>query len=176
MENQLIICALGEDRPGLVVQLTKVIADVGCNVLDGRMTVLGSDFGLMQLVSGRWDALAKLETHLPAVARELGLDLRMKRTHPARRPGDQLSYAVDVLGMNQPGILHRVARFFAEREINIRDLASSTFTAAHTGTIMFSLHLTVDIPASNQIAPIREDFFDYCDRYNLDALFDPVKN
>jgi glycine cleavage system transcriptional repressor len=41
---------------------------------------------------------------------------------------------------------------------------------------MFSVHLTVDIPADIQIATLREEFMDFCDQLNLDAIIEPLKN
>jgi len=49
------------------------------------------------------------------------------------------------------------------------------YAAAHTGTPMFSVHLTVDIPASLQIALLRDEFMDFCDQLNLDAVIEPIK-
>jgi glycine cleavage system transcriptional repressor len=46
---------------------------------------------------------------------------------------------------------------------------------AHTGTPMFSVHLTVEIPATLQISALREEFMEFCDQLNLDAVIEPVK-
>jgi glycine cleavage system transcriptional repressor len=40
---------------------------------------------------------------------------------------------------------------------------------------MFSLHMTVGIPAELAIAAIRGEFMDFCDDLNLDAMLAPVK-
>ena len=65
MKQLLVISALGEDRPGIVDELSELILDAGCNIEDSRATVLGGEFAVMLLVSGRWNAVAKLETGLP---------------------------------------------------------------------------------------------------------------
>ena len=175
MENLLVVTALGEDRPGLVDSLSKAVADLGCSIVDSRMTILGGEFAIIQLISGRWDALAKLEGQLPAIGRDLDLHIHLKRTTPKRLSGDLLPYAVDVVSMDQPGIVHQLAHFFSQRGINIRDLSTSRYNAAHTGTPMFSVHMTLDIPARTQVAVVREEFLDFCDQLNLDAIFEPVK-
>jgi glycine cleavage system transcriptional repressor len=71
--------------------------------------------------------------------------------------------------------VHNLASFFSKRQINIQEMATSTYAAAHTGTPMFSVHLTVDIPASQQISALRDEFMDFCDQLNLDAVMEPVK-
>ncbi|MGD8430243.1 MAG: glycine cleavage system protein R [Ectothiorhodospiraceae bacterium] len=173
--NLLVVTAVGEDRAGLVDELARVVADTGCNIEDSRMTVLGGDFAVILLAEGRWNELAKLEAALPGVARRLALTINCKRTSPARRQGDLLPYTVEVVSMDQPGIVQQLAAFFGTREINIRDMATTSYKAAHTGTPMFSVQITVDVPAAMHIARLREDFMDFCDQLNLDAIIEPAK-
>lgn len=175
MQNLLVITALGEDRPGIVDALSRIIADSGCSILDSRMTLLGGEFAIIQLVSCKWNELAKLENQLGSAGRELGLTLNWKRTTPPRTSGDLLPYAVDVVSMDHPGIVHQLAHFFFKRGINIRDLSTSRYPAAHTGTPMFSMHITLDVPGSTHIAALRDEFLEFCDQLNLDAIFEPVK-
>jgi len=82
---------------------------------------------------------------------------------------------VDVVALDHPGIVYRLAEFFSSRDINIEELSTATYAAAHTGTPMFSVHMTVNVPASMHIASLREEFMDFCDELNLDAVLEPVK-
>ncbi|MQM39490.1 hypothetical protein KBTX_03516 [wastewater metagenome] len=77
--------------------------------------------------------------------------------------------------MDQGGVVHQLSNFFSVREIDIRDLATTTYTAVYTGTPMFSVRMTVDVPARMQIARLREEFMDFCDELNLDAIIEPAK-
>lgn len=171
----LVISALGEDHPGIVNQLSKAILDHGCNIEDSRMTVLGGEFAAMLLVEGKWNTLAKIENALPELGRQLGMTIISKRTGERATKGNLLPYAVDVISMDHPGIVNNLAGFFAERNINIEDMSTSSYAAAHTGTPMFAVHMTVGIPADMHIAALREEFMDYCDRLNLDAVLEPLK-
>jgi len=174
-KTYLVISALGEDHPGIVNQLSKAILDYGCNIEDSRMTVLGGEFAAMLLVEGKWNTLAKVENALPELGRQLGMSIASKRTGE-RAPGTNLlPYAVDVVSMDHPGIVNNLAGFFSERSINIEDMSTTTYAAAHTGTPMFSVHMTVGIPAEIHIATLREEFMDYCDGLNLDAVLEPLK-
>lgn len=171
----LVISALGEDHPGIVNQLSKAILDHGCNIEDSRMTVLGGDFAAMLLVEGKWNTLAKIENALPELGRQLGMTIISKRTGERAAGTNLLPYAVDVISMDHPGIVNNLAGFFAERNINIEDMSTSSYAAAHTGTPMFAVHMTVGIPADMHIAALREEFMDYCDGLNLDAVLEPLK-
>ncbi len=175
MNNQLVIAALGEDRPGLVDRLSGWVTDSGCNIADSRMTVLGGEFAVLLLVTGNWNNLAKLENQCDSMQEQLGMTLHIKRTEPRPAGGDFMPYGVDVVSLDHPGIVHNLASFFSQRNVNIQDLSTSTYAAAHTGTQMFAVHMVLDVPASIHIATLREEFLDFCDRLNLDAVIEPVK-
>lgn len=175
MSKQLVIAALGEDRPGLVDQISGWILESGCNIADSRMMVLGGEFSVLLLVSGNWNNLAKLEDQLGQVQEKLGMVLTIKRTETRAPGGEFLPYAVDVVALDHPGIVHNLANFFSRHSINIQDLSTTSYAAAHTGTQMFAVHMTLDVPAATHIASLREEFLDVCDQLNLDAVIEPVK-
>ena len=52
---------------------------------------------------------------------------------------------------------------------------TSSHRAAHTGSPMFTLSMTVEIPAATHISTLREQFMEFCDQLNLDAIMEPVK-
>jgi len=174
-KTYLVISTLGEDHPGVVDTLSKAILDQGCNIEDSRMTVLGGEFAAILLVQGKWNTVAKVENALPELERQLGMTIISKRTGKRTVEADLLPYAVDVISMDHPGIVNSLTGFFSERGINIEDLTTSTYAAAHTGTPMFAVHMTVGIPANQPIAGLREEFMDYCDGLNLDAVLEPLK-
>jgi len=173
--NQLVLSALGADKPGIIDELSRSVMNSGCSILDSRMVVLGGNFALLLQVGGNWNNIAKLEHQLATLESGLGLTITAQRTS-AREPGDQLlPYGVDVIAMDQPGIVHNLATFFSHRKINIQEMVTSCYPAAHSGTPMFSVHMSVDIPANTRISTLREEFMEFCDQLNLDAVIEPVK-
>lgn len=175
MQNFLVISALGEDKPGIVQALSETIKECGCNISDSRMTVLGGEFALIMLLSGTWDAVAKVEGALGRLESKLNLTLISKRTNAPEGKANMLSYMVEVVAMDHPGIVQEVTEFFAERNINIEELFTSTYPAAHTGTPMFSLNMNISVPGELSIASLRGEFMDLCDALNLDAIMGPIK-
>lgn len=174
-DHYLVISALGEDKPGLIHGLSRQILDSGCNVEDSRMTVLGGDFAVLMLVSGNWNNIAKLENQLPRLEDSLGMTIHVRRTSRKTPGRNLLPYMVEVVAMDHPGIVHSLADFFSARQINVQDLVTTSYNAAHTGTPMFTVHMTVGVPADTHIASLREEFMDFCDQLNLDAVIEPVK-
>lgn len=175
MKNLLVLSALGADRPGIVNRLSRAILDSGCNIEDSRMAVLGEEFALIVMISGTWDAIAKIEAMVPKLESSLELTVTVRRTAERARGAGTIPYMVDVIAMDHPGIVHDVAAFFSDRQINIEEMSTGSYAAAHTGTPMFSLALVISIPAEIHIARLRDEFMDFCDELNLDAVMEPVK-
>jgi glycine cleavage system transcriptional repressor len=174
-EQQLVISAIGQDRPGLVSKLTTAVMDSGGNILDSRMTVLGGEFAVLILVSAPWNALAKLEGSLPALEQQLGLTLISKRTQAPQTQLNALPYHVEVVSIDHPGIVNQIASFFSNQGINIQELNTVRYLAAHTGAPLFSMSMTVNIPMEISLGGLRERFFTLCDEQNIDAIIEPIK-
>lgn len=173
--NYLVLSALGKDRPGIVDRLTKLILDYDINIVDSRMTVLGGEFAILMMVQGNWNTLTKLEHALPELRDSLGLTIICERTEERQASQDIMPYLVEVVALDHPGIVHHLAGFFSQREINIEDLVTGSYAAPHTGTPMFSVHMTIGVPANLHIATLRDEFMDFCDAMNLDAVLEPMK-
>lgn len=139
------------------------------------MAVLGGDLSMFMLLEGPWDAIAKVESALSRLEEQFGLTITAKRTESRQPSSDMMPYAVEVVSIDHSGIVKDIAEFFSLREIAIEDMFTSTYNAAHTGTPMFSLHMTVSVPIHNSIAALRGEFMDFCDQLNLDSIMEPVK-
>lgn len=173
--NYLVLSALGKDRPGIVDRLTKMILDYECNIVDSRMTVLGGEFAVLMMIQGNWNTLAKLENALPDLRSSMGLTIICERTEERQSTVEVMPYMVEVVALDHPGIVHHLAGFFSQREINIEDLITGTYAAPHTGTQMFSVTMSISVPANIHIAALRDEFMDFCDSMNLDAVLEPLK-
>ena len=175
MESLLVITALGEDKPGIVDKLTETVMTCHCNIIDSRMSVLGGEFAVLLMVAGKWNELTKLEDALGTTSESLGLTIACKRTEKSKPSTNLMPYTVEVISIDQPGIVHELASFFSNRDINIQELNTTQYAAAHTGTPMFALQLTANIAASHHIAGLRDEFLDFCETLNMDATMEPTK-
>ncbi|MAR92957.1 MAG: ACT domain-containing protein [Pseudomonadota bacterium] len=173
MQEYLVISAIGEDKPGIINGLSQAATECDCNIMDTRMTVLGGEFALIMLLAAASDNLARAETALPQVAEQFGLTTILKRTAPRQLDSTSRPYSVSVIALDHPGIVREIASFFSQRQINIEEMETGTYAAAHTGSPMFSLELSVQVPASQAIAPLKEAFIGFCDERNLDATIEP---
>ena len=169
MSEQLVITALGRDRPGIVDQLSEALGSRDLNIEDSRMSVLGGEFAVMLLVSGDSPAIDDFLAEMPALEETLDMQLLARTTTPAPSRTDLVPYRIEVVSIDHPGIVHELARFFSRRNINIVELETESHPAAHTGTPMFAMHMVIGIPADQPIARLREEFLATCEERNLDA-------
>jgi glycine cleavage system transcriptional repressor len=169
MSEQLVITALGKDRPGIVDELSNTLTNHDLNIEDSRMSVLGGEFAILMLVSGSNDSINAFIKEAPVLEDSLGMKLLVKTTAKKSEKLNLAPYMVEVVAMDHPGIVRDIARFFSSRNINILDLDTSRYAAAHTGTPMFALHMTVEISEDQPIGRLREEFVNMCDQLNLDA-------
>lgn len=181
MSNQgtrqyLVISAQGSDRPGIVSDLSQAIVEAGCNILTSQMTVLGAEFAAMLLLEGSWSAVAKLEAQLPGLQKKLEIDLLSRRTEGIQLKQEGRPYLVEVIALDRPGVIQQLAQFFTAHQINIQDLHADSYRTSHSGTQMLAVTITINLPGATQIARLRDEFLDFCDALNLDAILEPVKN
>jgi len=140
------------------------------------MASLGAEFAVLMLISGHWHTPAKLEKALDALGQEHDLVINIKKTGARHDTAECVPYGVDVVCLDQPGIVFHLSEFFAARNIEICELATRRYAAPHTGAPMFSVQMTVSIPASAPIAQLRDEFHDLCEQLNLDSILEPVKS
>src|SRR4029079_1840184 len=84
------LSAIGRDRPGIVADLAELIYECDCNLEDSSMTILGSEFAVLLLLSGESpDVERRLGAGCQRLAREKRLPVfsRPLDGAPARDPG-----------------------------------------------------------------------------------------
>lgn len=167
--KQLVISAIGSDRPGIVNELSQLIVQNGGNIDDSRMTVLGGEFAIILQISATPDDLGKIEQTLTQQADALELNIITKQTTESASPEKQAPYIVEVLAMDNPGIVYKLADFFSSKKINIQSMQTDRYPAPHTGTLMFAIEMIIAVPQTIVINELREDFLDLCEDMNMDA-------
>ena len=105
MKQHIVISAVGGDRVGMVHELSKAIADCGGSISESRMTCLGNEFAMLLLVNGNWHTLAKLEGEFKKLADATGMNIQLRRTEERAARNDMLPYSIDVVCLDQTGIV-----------------------------------------------------------------------
>ena len=140
--NNLIISAVGSDRPGIVSEISGVITSHGGNVEESRMSRLGSDFAIIMLVTVAPDLEESLKVALKSITE---LTITTKPTNFSQ-VGDGRQFRIDLSGADNEGIVKVLSKYLAEKSINILEMETHTSQAPVSGTPLFNINAFVSNP------------------------------
>ncbi|WAJ39125.1 glycine cleavage system protein R [Pseudomonas sp. GOM7] len=172
-EQFLLISALGRDAMSLTNLLSRACHENRCAVISTRLSRHGEYSALVLQVSGSWDALARLESGMPALAKKHDFSVNLIRSGAAEARPQALPYVAYVSAVYRPDILNELCQFFLDHRVELESLTCDTYQAPQTGGTMLNATLTVTLPAGTQISWLRDQFLDFADALNLDALIEP---
>ncbi len=121
---ELAVTAIGRDRPGIVAAVTGALLELGGNVEDSQMSILGGHFAVMLLVEvPDGTEREQVVERLGEVAQEHELEAisAAEVSEAGERPALP-SHVLSVYGADRPGIVHAVSSALAEVGVNITDL------------------------------------------------------
>jgi glycine cleavage system regulatory protein len=150
MATSYIITFIGDDRPGLVEQLSRVIESNGGNWHESRLSQLGGKFAGLIRVSLPADTGLALETDLSALAAS-GLSVRVTATGEKPPPVPGRDITLTVLGPDRPGIVREISRALAQRQINVVEMDSAVISAPMSAEMLFSAHIDAWIPETTDM-------------------------
>ena len=137
----LAVTVLGHDRPGIIAEVTAVLAELGLNLEDSTMTLLRGHFAMTLVCSGARTADAVTSALAPVT--DTGLDVSVREVPGEDEPTTPgaATYLLSVHGADRPGIVSAVASELAAAGGNVTDL--STRLAGD----LYLLTAEVDLPA-----------------------------
>jgi glycine cleavage system transcriptional repressor len=171
--DHAILTALGTDRPGIVDEVSQFIFDRGGNIEDSRMVNLRGQFAIMVLVGGKADVIERIGKDVPDFAKRSGLSAEL-RPAAAERPkagagaAESLPYRLIGTGIDQPGLVHRLAHLLREQNVNIESLETRLTPAPYTGAPMFELEALLSVPRTTSLSGLRQKLGAACDEVNMD--------
>jgi glycine cleavage system regulatory protein len=141
----LILTVIGDDRPGIVEQLSDQVLAAGGNWEGSRMARLAGKFaGILRVTVDDDDAdalTARLTTFNP--------DL----TVVVERSGDRAEHLsrtlrLELLGNDHPGIVRDISRVLAQHRVNVEELETDITSAPMSGETLFRARALLRTPPS----------------------------
>lgn len=123
--TSIAVTVIGNDRPGIVAGVTKVLFDEGCNLEDVTSTILRGHFSMVLIVRPPDGVTSEdLGAALGPTAEALGLVVTARPVDEIETRVTAPTHMVSVYGADKPGIVYRVAQALAEAGANVTDLTS----------------------------------------------------
>jgi glycine cleavage system transcriptional repressor len=167
--HHAVLTAVGDDRPGLVDEVTRYVTERGGNIEDSRMINLRGQFAMMMLVAGSGAVVGRLQDGLGVLRRDsrVHADLRPADAGTVRRP-PALPFRLNTWAMDHPGLMQSVSHLLGELGVNIESADSSLRPAPYTNTPLFEMELVLSVPAAASVAELRQKLGALCDEMNID--------
>lgn len=178
MSLELVVTAVGLDRPGLASDFTGQVHAAGANLADTRMVNLRGQFALLALVQGTAEVLEDVKKRLGEAGPKIGLTIDFHAATPkdgaGAGPREGVPFRLKTYSMDQPGIVHRVTTYLREHHINVEELETRLESAAFMGTPVFTMEIVMLVPKSVNVKKLRLALEELGDTLNCDVDIDPV--
>lgn len=169
--QHLVLTAIGKDKVGLVSELTGLVNECQCNILDSKMAIFGGEFSMIMLLAGDSPALSQLEMRLPQLAMQLNLLTMMKRT-TAHVDANKPQFVLQLEGPDQVGTIKTLTSYLADNSVDVKSLKSKAKVV--NGTPWQSAEITVELNHSTELMSFSQGFEKVCHSLDMKCTFKPI--
>jgi glycine cleavage system regulatory protein len=153
MRTSLVLTVIGDDKPGIVEQLSEQIVATGANWEESRMARLAGKFAGLLRVNVDADRADQLAATLRALDAG-GLTVVVERsTNP--ETGSAKTIRLEVIGNDRPGIVRDISHVLARQQVNIEDLETEVVSAPMQGDVLFRARATLRVPPTVTVERLR---------------------
>lgn len=147
------LTCIGNDRPGLVSDLSAPIRAHGASWTSSEMARLGGRFAgilLLDVPDAKADALVEELTALNAT----GLLVTLERTHEPAKDAP-LRMHLDLLGADRPGIVAEISTALARHGVSIQNLVTDVREAPMSGGHLFAAQAVLETLPTTSVEVLR---------------------
>lgn len=176
MTLELVVTAVGPDRPGIASDFTGHVHAAGANLADTRMANLRGQFALIALVQGSYEVLEDVKRRMKESAPRMGLAIDFHAPSKEGTPGgrDGVPFRLKTYSMDQPGIVHRFTSYLREQQVNVEELETRLESAPFMGSPVFTMEIVMLVPKSVGVKELRRELEELGDKLNCDVDIDPA--
>lgn len=172
---QLAITALGNNQPRFLAEILPAIRDCKCNLVEIRSTRLAQSAVAYLLVQGNWNQIAKIENTLESIQKRMEIKIHTLRPDNCDQVKDCVPYSLETISLDRENIIESIINFLYDRGIEIEELSGNSYQAPYIQNSVFSSKFVLLIPPDIHLLALREEFLDFCDQLNIDAILEPIK-
>lgn len=149
MTTNIVLTGVGRDRVGIVAELSQVLFEFGCNLLDSSMTLLRGEFAVILMAQlPETHTLEQLRERLHQAEELLGMNVFVRELSDSsleddENPGDP--YIISVYGGDRPGIVAGITKELQVLGANITDCSTKRTRSEKS---IFMMVLEVHVPPS----------------------------
>jgi phosphoserine phosphatase len=116
-----MITATGKDKPGLITEITELIAEVNGNIVDIEAFSMRGLFAIFMIVDYKMVSLSfeRFKNLLMKLGNKIGLDVNIESLPSLQRKSGKKLVLLTTLGKDRPGIVAKISHFLSQKNVNI---------------------------------------------------------
>ncbi len=173
MESSYIITFIGDDRPGLVEQLSRVIEENRGNWHESQLSQLGGKFAGLVLVSLPGGGAEQLETSLKALSAS-GLSVRVTPSSVGQHIPSAHKITLSLIGPDRLGIVREISQALASHQVNVIEMDSQVSSAPMSAEMLFHARIDAEIPLNSNLDDLTDTLDEIANHMTLDISLDSV--
>ena len=169
--RNLVLTAIGDDRPGLVEALSTTISAAGGNWLESSMAQLAGKFAGILRVTVPEDAADRLIAALTSMS---ALKVTVTSATEAAVPETARRLHLTLVGQDRLGIVREVSQVLVRHAVNVEELSTLTSSAAMSGETMFHAKASLQGGPDLDAAALQSDLEALSNDLTVDITLDEV--
>lgn len=175
MKQAIVMSVLGKDTPGLVKALSKLIVSHEGEWVESRMAQLGGKFAGILRIHLPVEQIDAFENAIHST--DLGLNVQFERADSVELKSENVRYyQLELIGQDQPGIVHRLATALESLGGNVEDLHSEVVDASMSGEHLFKAEVELSVADSIAFDDLKSRLNEMADDLVLDIDIEPMVN
>lgn len=166
-----VVSVIGEDRIGIVSEVTQFLFRRGFNIVDIEQSVIHSQFTMVLLIQPIRPRLRlnQLKTGLSTLSRKLEMKITVTPLHEfkgMRLAENKKPYVLTILGTDRPGVVASLSSMFARHHCNIERIKMIA-----RGELL-AMEMAVDL-RNARFPELRKDISEVGKRIGMDIVVQP---
>ena len=155
MQTFLVLTVIGEDKPGLVESIARVIMDNSGNWLESSMSQLAGKFAGILRVSVKNEKADNLVSALSNLSQNLKVVIEQVDVEQENLASQLIE--LTLVGNDRPGIIREISGALNTLSVNFEQLTTECTPAPMSGDVLFKAIANLTLPRNLDIDVLRED-------------------
>lgn len=167
--KSLIITINGDDRAGIVEELSRIIVEHGGEWIESRMANLCGKFAGILRVNLPDEQTDLFETDVQSSLYDQTVNIQEARPQPSA--AGHKFYHLQLVGHDRPGIIHSISALLVKNGATVEELDSEVVDASMSGEKLFKATITVSMSGEHSIEKLGEALENLANELIVDIEF-----
>ena len=170
MQTSLVLTIIGDDRPGLVGTLSRVVADHGGSWQESQMARLAGKFAGILRAEVPQEQAAALQRALDELSAD-GLQVVVESSADSD-PNSTVDVTIELVGSDRPGIVRELSQALVDQRVNIEEIRTGTSEAPMSGGRLFTANLRIRLPVGVSTQQLQKSLEGLANEIMVDIALD----